>query len=151
MEKLVAMDPQSPLAALQYNLKNLMKQDGIVWRGRVSQPQLWQEYATANVWWYPTDWPETSCISCMEAQALGAIPVTSDYWALRDNVQWGAKTDGPPQHNNIDRVLTIDYLEAAMRKPQEFRREEMQQWALETFDWENFVDQWEKFIIADMG
>jgi len=146
--KLLGGDQGQELGSLKAEIEKLMNQQGIVWRGRIPQPQLWEEYLTANAWYYPTDWPETSCISCMEAQACGAIPVTSNYWALKENVQWGWKTNGPPQHNNIDKVLTIDYLCDILGRDHP-ERSEMQKWALETFDWEKMVDQWEIFINAD--
>ena len=42
--------------------------------------------ANCKVWAYPTGFDEISCITAMEMQALGLIPVTSDRGALVDTV-----------------------------------------------------------------
>ncbi len=59
---------------------------GVVMRGRVSQPELHAAMARARVWSYPTAFPETSCISAMEARAAGLAIVTSDLAALSETV-----------------------------------------------------------------
>ena len=64
-------------------------QPGVVWHGRIGQSDLWREYLRSGLWVYPTDFSETSCITCMEAQALGAIPVTRPYWPLAEHIQHG--------------------------------------------------------------
>lgn len=145
MEKIYGDAAAHPLKGLQSDLSRLLKQPGVIWRGRLPQEKLWYEYLTAGTWFYPTDWPETSCISCMEAQALGAIPVTSDYWALKQNVNYGFKTASPPQHDDISKCLILDYAEASQQVSSTYRRE-MQEWALDTFDWAVIAKQWEKFL-----
>jgi hypothetical protein len=41
------------------------------------------------VWAYPTNFSETYCISALEAQAAGAIPVTTRIAALAETVRCG--------------------------------------------------------------
>jgi glycosyltransferase involved in cell wall biosynthesis len=59
---------------------------GVFMRGRVSQPELHAAMSRARVWSYPTGFPETSCISAMEARAAGLAIVTSDLGALSETV-----------------------------------------------------------------
>lgn len=59
---------------------------GIVMRGRVGQNELAEEFLSANMLLYPTNFLETSCITVMEAQAAGCIPITSHLGVLRENV-----------------------------------------------------------------
>jgi glycosyltransferase involved in cell wall biosynthesis len=59
---------------------------GVEWRGRVGQDELAREQMRADVWAYPTTFVETSCISAMEMQAAGTVPVTSALGALPEAV-----------------------------------------------------------------
>ncbi len=131
------------------DLERLMDQPGVTWHGRVSQVELYREWLKSGVWWYPTQFTETSCITCMEAQALGAIPVTAPIWALRDNVQHGVFVEGEVYKDaltrarhvaEVVRVLSVSALQDAIR-PQ------MMQGARQRFNWERYVDQFE--AIAD--
>ncbi len=139
--------PQDHLIQLKKNIEPLLNQDGIVWRGRVGQEKLYEEWATANVFWYPTDWPETSCISVMEAQALGAIPVTNKYWAVGENVFHGVLTEGIPQKDHLCLAQQIESVCHLIKNPDVEWRSEMMIDAQDTFDWDNVVKQYEGWFI----
>jgi glycosyltransferase involved in cell wall biosynthesis/tetratricopeptide (TPR) repeat protein len=59
---------------------------GIHQHGRISQRELSTMQMAAHIWPYPTDFMETFCITAIEMQAAGVIPVTSDLAALSENV-----------------------------------------------------------------
>lgn len=59
---------------------------GIFWHDRVQQDKLAKELMTCDMWLYPTYFNETFCITAIEAQAAGVIPLTSDVGALRETV-----------------------------------------------------------------
>jgi glycosyltransferase involved in cell wall biosynthesis len=132
----------------QRHLEALMAQEGVSWLGRLNQDKVYKEWLKASVWPYPSDFPETSCITCMEAQALGAIPVTNKYWAVGDNVDWGFMINGIPQNNSLIRHLWINGLIKTLQDPFNYR-EEMSQWALDNFDWNNMVNQWKVWLEED--
>lgn len=144
IEKVLEKNPN--LAALSgiYDIKPLLNQPGVEWIGRVGQERLIKEWSTTSVWWYPTNFPETSCITCMEAQACGAIPVTTDYWALAANVRSGYLYYPPPQASSRILAEMIDQVCNILSVPEDYviMRNEMQLDALTTFDW---VTQCEKF------
>lgn len=121
--------------------------------GRKGQKELWKEYLASGIWWYPTNWPETSCISCMEAQALGAIPVTSAIWATGQNVFFGAMTDGTPQGDPSAAAEQIHHMVDLMRHPeiQDQIRAEMMPFTRKVFDWRNIGQQWEAWIKQDLA
>lgn len=70
----------------------LMQQPGIHHHGRVGHQEVARFFAQADIWPYPCTFPESSCITAMKAQILGAIPVVIPTGALRDTVKFGYKT-----------------------------------------------------------
>lgn len=128
--------------AQTYEIKSLLNQPGVTWLGRLNQHDVYREFFRAGLWYYPTDWPETSCISCMEAQACGAIPVTNAYWALKQNILNGVLIDGIPQEDPVCRTMMIRELCSLMLNParQQEIREPMMRDALDSFDWQKIVN-----------
>lgn len=100
-----------------------------------------------------------NCITSMEAQACGAIPVTTNFWALKQNVLDGYKFDGLPQKSPVVKSLMIDKVVELLKNSNGWDnaggwdysdRLIMQENALETFNWENIADQWERWIREDL-
>jgi glycosyltransferase involved in cell wall biosynthesis len=58
---------------------DLLKQPGVAYYGAVSHEVLATAYASAGFLLYPTQYPETGCITVQKAMASGAIPITSKY------------------------------------------------------------------------
>jgi glycosyltransferase involved in cell wall biosynthesis len=139
-------------AGYQKQVETLLKQPGVTTLGRLPQSKLAEEWERASVWAHPTDFPETSCITCMEAQALGAVPVTNRLWAIKSNVseEFGRMVDGIPQKSPIvlHRWLQELYSELSNPLPDD-RREAMMRWARERYNWENIVDQWDFWAAED--
>lgn len=120
----------------------------IRWLGRKPQMEVMRAYKGAGMWIYPSNFPETSCITSMEAQALGAIPICIPVWAQRENVMHGIFIEG-----NIKDELTIARfamviakLSSMPDKQEEIRRPMMHD-ARNRFNWERFVDQWESWAL----
>jgi glycosyltransferase involved in cell wall biosynthesis len=68
-----------------------MEDAGIETLGHLSQAAVGQLYCKAAIFAYPTEFPEIDCISVRKAQACGCVPVTSDFGALAESVQFGIK------------------------------------------------------------
>lgn len=117
-------------------------QAGVTWHERVSQPQLWAEYQKSNIWCYGTQFQETSCINCMEAQAFGAIPICPPLWALAYNVAHGMSIRGLPTEP-MTRARYVKAILDLVANPElcEQIRKPMIPWALQKFDWDKVVDQ----------
>jgi len=62
---------------------------GVRWHGRVSQKDLAEAQLASKVWAYPTAFTETSCISALECQAAGCVPVATHLAALPETVTHG--------------------------------------------------------------
>lgn len=73
------MAQQNPeLAQLRQRIEGQVASlPGVVWHGGMGQPQLARLAQTCRAWAYPTDFPEVSCITAMEAQAAGLAVLTT--------------------------------------------------------------------------
>lgn len=113
--------------------------------GRIGQDQIVEETFGAGVWAYPCPFPEIYCIAAIKAQAAGAFPVSSNFAALNETVQFGEKMD---MSDFDDKVLEeykmklIDILLDENRQNQE--RQLMMLWARETKSWESVAKQWDE-------
>lgn len=143
-----AFGPEDGRANLRAQLVDLFDQEGVTWLGRLNQRELYEQWFQASVWTHPTDWPETNCITCMDAMACGAIPCTNEYWAVGEYVKRGYMVDGVPQKSELIKSLWLNNLYKALSDT-EFDREEMMAWARKNFDWNRFVNQWLIWLMED--
>lgn len=99
------------LADFQRKIADLTLQNkNVIMHGRVTQEQIAVELRKASVWLYPTYFSETYCISAVEAQLAGAIPVTNDLAALAETVKTGAIIKGDVH----DPKVAAQYAEAVI-------------------------------------
>lgn len=119
-------------AAFKERVMSLSRQDGVIWHGRIGQPDLYKEMASAGVWLYPSRWKEEHCISAYLAQALGAWPVVFPLGALPQSVVFGWKV-GPEAFVDaaVDAMSTED------------GREEMMEWTRRWTTWDDVAQLWE--------
>ena len=143
MEKLADKLPH--FKAMIPQLRAAADQPGVTWYGRVSQRQLYREMLVSGMWCYPNTFRETSCIQCMEMQAMGCVPITRPYAALGENVQWGSMIQGDP----LDPLIQARYVAQICmwaNGPQEEIRGPMMAWARDRFGWERVIDQLESLM-----
>lgn len=112
----------------------------------ISHKEIAKMYMKAGVFLYPTRFYEIHCISAAKAQAGGALPITSDYAALDETVQYGYKIheDMKKMGDNIPELqgLSIDDYVEKIANHEDIDKEAMQKWSKETYDWSNIVKQW---------
>jgi glycosyltransferase involved in cell wall biosynthesis len=128
-------------------IRKIANSKGVRELGRVSQNELYQKFSEASIWLYPTEFEEISCITAMQAQALGTIPICTPYAALNETVhsRFGYKVD---RQKIAD--CTIDLLKRMKdekeRKKITNTREEMKEWAREKFDVSSLAREWDIFF-----
>lgn len=129
----------------------MMKQDGIVYHGRVGHDALHYEMSKSGIWAYPTDFTEISCITAMKAQKLGAIPVVTDYAALTETVKNGLRVDVDIETEEGQKEY-FDSLIALLKdtKKQEEIREPMMKWAADYFNWSNVAKLWDERLRVEL-
>jgi len=138
------MGGNADLEYLRKNIETLMHQPGIHWKGRKPQSDIHMSWRKAGVFFYPSNWPETSCISIMEAQACGAIPVINRHWAQGENCLGGINLTGNvPQEDDLMKVRLIRYCCDVLNDSayQEEHRPKIMQDALDTFSWDKVYTQ----------
>lgn len=89
---------------------NLMKQPGVIEHGRLGKRELRKVRQECGIWAYPTYFPEINCITALDAQKDGLVPVTMTYAALSETVQSGVKIEGDIK----DLQVQEKYLEALL-------------------------------------
>jgi glycosyltransferase involved in cell wall biosynthesis len=130
--------------AIKTELLELLKLPGVYWHDRVDQVELYRQWMESGIWLYITNFPETSCISCMEAQAMGAIPVLSPVYAQGENTNFGIQISGEPDEPLTHARAAMEVVNLANNETiQNDIRKAMMPWARDRYDWEKMVDLWE--------
>ena len=131
-------------------LRALLEQPGVHYHGRMGQMELLAEWFKAGIWCHPSNFTETSCITCMDAQACGAVPITAPVWAIAENVKHGVFIQGNATHELVQARFGLELMRMAVQPDlQEEIRAEMMPWALDAYDWEVWVGQWQGWARAD--
>ena len=145
LEQLVQRNPQAaPMLKERDEILAMAKAiPGVHMRGRVSQTELYREWLSAGIWLYPTDFAEMSCITCQEAQAMGAIPVTCEAWAQGENTHFGITITGDPAIPEVQEeyVKQLSSLVNDVARQDRIRPEMMAD-ARRRFDWNLHTQQW---------
>ena len=152
LDKLVdQLSPQHGLRKTRDETKALLESPGVVWHGRVDQRTLYREWLSAGLWCYQTNFSETSCVSCMEAQAGGAIPIVNPVYALAENVHHGIAIEGDAYGDPLTKArFAAEIIRASDPVFQDRIRPVMMADARQRFDWERFVTQWEEAARDDL-
>ena len=130
----------------------LKSTDGITYHGSVKHEELVEVLPTYDIFAYPSVWPETSCISLMEAMSAGLLCVHPNYAALSETAghvtamyQW--------QENKRDhlREFSLHLLEAIETvKTFEWHDSYNQQFQIDyanhAFDWQTRMGQWDAVL-----
>lgn len=122
--------------------------DGVTDHGKVGQDEIVRRMFGSAVWAYPCPFPEIYCITAVKAQAAGAVPVSTNFAALDQMVQFGSKIDIPNDGGvgRADKEFLENYKNALidmLKHPekQEAQRKEMMAWA-RTHSWQSVAEQW---------
>ena len=120
---------------------------GIFNHGKRPQSEVAAAYAQAKVWPYLTQFPETSCITAMEAQAAGCVPVCSKFAALAETVKHGIFLD------NEDPKVAQTFVDEVIRMlKNDVARDAIAQtgraYALANLSWAALAKDWSEMFIS---
>lgn len=122
----------------------------ITHHGRVNQETLASYMLGADIWPFTTQFMETFCITAIEMQAAGVIPIASNLAALTNNIaRKDLLIDGWPQNVSYQNKF-MDTLEAVYSaSPEEIleARQEGRRLA-ESMTWENAYGKWNDLLLS---
>lgn len=123
-------------------MTTLLEQDGITHHGRVGTDEIAQAYLKADIWAYPTAFAEISCITAMKAQIAGAIPVSTDYAALKETIKEGVVIEG----SAIDEDVRQKFKEELISLMKDDKRKEAIRSKLgqHDFSWDSVAKAWDE-------
>lgn len=123
-------------------LQTVDNSDDIVWHGRIGWEDLAKLMRSCRTWLYPTRFPEISCMSAMEAQAMGCHIVATDTAALKETILWGRP--GVYLVDPTSESIALGLGDARRELSQQDVREE----ALHKFDYETLADEWKEILLV---
>ena len=128
-----------------------MAEQGISSHGRVGQTELARAWLSSSMWLYPTSFLETACISAMEAQAAGALAITTKLAALPETVKYGVLIDPPNTEDRYEREF-LEHVREFIEYPglSTNMRQNGREWALRNLSWTQVAQQWEELFTEKM-
>ncbi len=139
-DKAAASNPQ--MQVFKKRVVGLLNQPGVKVHGRIGHEELADLMKTSNIWAYPTEFTEISCITAMKMQAAGTVPVCTTTAALNETVQYGHKFDVPDMWSNKEaQEKFIDALVDVVENGYE-KRDEMREWAIKHYGWDTVAKEW---------
>ena len=127
-----------PSSAEDIILKNIIDaNDSIKFLGKLNADQLYVEMASSEYWLYPTNWPETSCITALEMLMSEVICL---YYPVAGLVDTMDKYGIPVQAGN-----EIDTLVSLTDVKKEILRKNGREYA-ETCSWSNRCEKWTELL-----
>jgi glycosyltransferase involved in cell wall biosynthesis len=128
-------------------IDNQMKQKRIYHHGRVGQEELNKIQKQCGIWVYPTYFPEINCITAIQTQANGLVPITINDFALKETVHSGFKVDG----DIYDKETQEEWLKCLFRVMSNEKLWKAESKKAQTlskmFSWEEISNQWEQNFI----
>lgn len=125
-------------------MEKLMEQEGITHHGRLSKASLDELTLDCDVWAYYCTFDETNCITALNSQRLGCVPITMARAGLLDTVYSGKLIDG----DGFEPETKEEYLKAlvyAYENPKWLQKEsDKARNGIEKFYWGNIAKDWEK-------
>ena len=124
----------------------LLKQPGIVDHGRLGKKELAEVRKSCGIWAYPTDFQEINCITALETQRDGLVPVTTSLAALQETVGSGIKLDGDIKKPEVQKEYLKELL-SMMGDEERWQKESVKaQKFAKDYGWENIAKDWNKIF-----
>lgn len=126
------------------SMVTLLKQPGIVEHGRVSKEELKKIRQQCGIWAYPTDFQEINCITALDCQSDGLVPVVMAVAALQETVGAGVKLGGDIRNEKVQQEYLKELL-TMMGDVEKWTKESKKaQKFAKGYDWKTISGEWAK-------
>ena len=123
----------------------IYKLNDVEFKGSVDQMSLHNAMLKAEYWLYLTSYEETYCITALEVQAAGIIPVSTSKAALKETINSGIilKDDETKWQNalNIISNTNTDLKHKVIRSNHEWSK--LQTWNARAYDWFSLISNYD--------
>lgn len=120
----------------------MLKQDGITEHGRVGKDKLEEIRSECGIWAYPTHFTEINCITALESQRDGLVPVTMSLGALKETASKGILIEGRIEDKEV-RAEFKEKLIALMKDKTEWNRLSVKcQKFAKGYEWYKIAKKW---------
>jgi glycosyltransferase involved in cell wall biosynthesis len=128
------------------SMVTLLKQPGITEHGRLGKKQLAEVRKSCGIWAYPADFQEINCITALDVQSDGLVPVTMSLAALQETVGSGIKLEGDikqeeTQKNYLKELLSMMGDEERWKKESKKAKN-----FAKGYDWQTISTEWDKIF-----
>lgn len=124
-----------------------MGQPGITHHGRVGKAELKKIRQSCGIWVYPTHFTEINCITGLECQHDGLVPVVMALAALKETVYSGTKVEGDIYDDEAKEAF-IEALFSYMSDEKLWKQESDRARSLSTnYSWDKIATAWAKHFI----
>lgn len=121
--------------------------EGVTYHGTVSQEELHDWQMKSEYWLHPTDYEETYCITALEMQYAGVIPITTTVAALNEVVaKRGFLLESAETNDAFINIIKDLKASPGLRKTfsdKGYQWAKQQSWNLRILDWLKLLKQYE--------
>lgn len=128
------------------SIEEMMNQKGVIHHGRVGKDELTKIRQSCGIWAYPTYFPEINCITALDAQNDGLVPVTMNDYALKETVQSGVKIDGNIKDFDVQEKFKEELLSLMDDKPRWEKEVKRAKAFAKKFIWANIAKSWSEYF-----
>ena len=128
--------------AWKQSVDDMMQQDGIFHYGRVGKAELDKIRQQCGIWAYPTYFDEINCITALESQKDGLVPVTMKKGALVETVGSGVLVDGDIKALEVQEKYTEALLDMMGDTKKWQRESEKAKKFAESYTWQKIAQKW---------
>ena len=136
-----------------------LKKEGWVKGGyRISHEQVAEEFLSAGALFYPSEFYEIDYVGGTKAQIAGCVPITTDFSAMNEKIQFGIKLPSEKTLENWANVEICDFgvksermkkmfinaLVDYLKNPHKWDRQEMSKWAKNKYNITRIAGLWDE-------
>lgn len=125
-------------------MDKLMTQKGVTHHGRLGKKELDKVRKACGIWFYPTFFQEINCITALQCQNDGVVPVVTNFAALKETVGSGIKVDGDIYLKETQEKILKELLEMMTNEELWEKESRKAKRFAKRYSWDNIAAEWYK-------